>query len=141
MAQDKSIDDIIADFDVVDDWEERYRYLIDLGKKMPAMPEHLKTETTKVRGCASQVWIQANPSTDRKSITFEGDSDALIVRGLIALLLIVYSGKSAEDILAIDAKLILSKLGLDSNLSQQRTNGLHAMVERIRADAKALLQS
>lgn len=141
MAQGKSIDDIISDFEVVDDWEERYRYLIDLGKKMPPMPENLKTEATKVRGCASQVWIHATPSPDGKSIAFDGDSDALIVRGLIALLMIVYSGKSVEEILAIDARHILSKLGLDSNLSQQRSNGLHSMIERIRADATTLQQA
>ena len=141
MAKEKSIDDIIADFEVVDDWEERYRYLIDLGKKMPPMPEHLKNDATKVRGCASQVWLQPHTSPDSKAIIFDGDSDALIVRGLIALLLILYSGKSAEEILAIDARQILAKLGLDSNLSQQRSNGLHSMIERIRADAKAALQS
>jgi cysteine desulfuration protein SufE len=135
-----SIDDIISDFEVVDDWEDRYRYIIELGKKMPPLPEVYRTDATKVRGCASQVWIHAQSGTDDSGATklsFIGDSDAIIVRGLIAVLLALYANRTPTDILAIDAKGVLAKLGLDSNLSQQRSNGLNAMIERIRADALA----
>ena len=135
-----SIDDIISDFDVVDDWEDRYRYIIELGKKMPPLPQVYRTDATKVRGCASQVWIHTQSAADDRGATrliFIGDSDAIIVRGLIAVLLALYTDKTPADILAIDAKGVLAKLGLDSNLSQQRSNGLNAMIERIRADAQA----
>jgi cysteine desulfuration protein SufE len=135
-----SIDDIISDFEVVDDWEDRYRYIIDLGKKMPLLPEAYRTDATKVRGCASQVWIHTQSETDDRGatrLTFIGDSDAIIVRGLIAVLLALYTNRTPTHILAIDAKGVLAKLGLDSNLSQQRSNGLNAMIERIRADALA----
>jgi cysteine desulfuration protein SufE len=135
-----SIDDIISDFEVIDDWEDRYRYIIELGKKMPPLPGIYRTDGTKVRGCASQVWIHTQSEPDGAAgnrLTFLGDSDAIIVRGLIAVLLALYSGKSPADILAIDAKGTLAKLGLDSNLSQQRSNGLMSMIERIRADAQA----
>jgi cysteine desulfuration protein SufE len=135
-----SIDDIISDFEVVDDWEDRYRYIIELGKKMPPLPEVYRTDATKVRGCASQVWIHTQSAADDRDktrLTFIGDSDAIIVRGLIAVLLALYTDKTPADILAVDAKGVLAKLGLDSNLSQQRSNGLNAMIERIRADATA----
>jgi len=135
-----SIDEIISDFEVVDDWEDRYRYIIELGKKMPPLPDIYRTDGTKVRGCASQVWIHTQAEMDdqgTKRLVFIGDSDAIIVRGLIAVLLVLYSGKSPADILATDAKAVLAKLGLDSNLSQQRSNGLNSMIERIRADATA----
>jgi cysteine desulfuration protein SufE len=126
---------IIDDFAVLDDWDERYRYIIDLGRKMPPFPEALRTDAVKVRGCASQVWLVS--ARDGERLTFVGDSDALIVRGLIAILLQIYSGKTPAEILALDAKKILSTLGLDTHLSQQRSNGLFAMVERIRHDARA----
>ncbi|MEQ1755203.1 MAG: SufE family protein [Micropepsaceae bacterium] len=141
MTMPKTIEDILSDFDVVDDWEERYRYIIDLGRKMPAMPDSMKTQANKVQGCASQVWIKATASEDRKTITFEGDSDAMIVRGLIALLMVIYSGQTASFIIATDVRKILARLGLDSNLSQQRSNGLNSMIECIRADANTLLQN
>jgi cysteine desulfuration protein SufE len=137
-----SIDEIISDFEVVDDWEDRYRYIIELGKKMPALADVYRTEGTKVRGCASQVWIRTEVApgpAGEPHLTFTGDSDAIIVRGLIAVLLALYSGKSASEILSIDAKAVLARLGLDSNLSQQRSNGLNSMIERIRADARAAL--
>lgn len=138
-----TIDEIISDFEVVDDWEDRYRYIIELGKKMPALDDVYRTDATKVRGCASQVWIrtQVDAGGAEPRLTFTGDSDAIIVRGLIAVLLSLYSGKTASDILAIDAKAILAKLGLDSNLSQQRSNGLNSMIERIRADARTTKDS
>jgi cysteine desulfuration protein SufE len=130
-----SIEKIIDDFGVLDDWDERYRYIIELGRKMPQLPDALRSDAAKVRGCASQVWLISK--NDGGKLTFVGDSDALIVRGLIALLLELYSGKTPAEILAVDARKVLSSLGLDTHLSQQRSNGLFAMVERIRADARA----
>ena len=135
-----SIQQIIDDFRFLDDWDERYRYIIELGRQMEKLPEDLKTDATKVRGCASQVWLVATRGVGVNGqgiITFRGDSDALIVRGLIAILLQLYSGHSPDEILATDARRILAELGLDTHLSQQRSNGLFAMVERIRADARA----
>jgi len=136
-----SIQDTIDYFAAVDDWDERYRYIIELGRRMPALPDHFKTDGSKVRGCASQVWLVSRTDKDtngRPVIAFQGESDAMIVRGLIAILLELYSGRSAEEILAVDAHRMLADLGLDTHLSQQRSNGLFAMVERIRADARAL---
>jgi cysteine desulfuration protein SufE len=135
------IEQIIDDFRVLDDWDERYRYIIELGRRVQPLPAQSKTDLTKVRGCASQVWLISKlerGSNGRDVIVFEGESDAMIVRGLIAILLQLYSGKTAEEILAIDAKRILRELGLDTHLSQQRSNGLFAMVERIRSDAQKL---
>ena len=134
-----SIQSILDDFAVIDDWDERYRYIIELGRKMPPFPDAARSDAVKVRGCASQVWLLSKRDDDR--LTFIGDSDAHIVRGLIAILLALYSGKTPEEILAIDAKAVLRQLGLDTHLSQQRSNGLFAMVERIRADARAASQS
>jgi cysteine desulfuration protein SufE len=128
-----TIEQIIDDFTVLDDWDERYRYIIDLGRKMAPFPEALRTDAVKVRGCASQVWLVSTREGER--LNFIGDSDALIVRGLIAILLQIYSGKTPAEILNLDAKKILATLGLDTHLSQQRSNGLFAMVERIRTDA------
>lgn len=132
-----SIEQVIDDFGVLDDWDERYRYIIELGRRMPALPDHFKTDGTKVRGCASQVWLVSKREKDdagREVIVFQGDSDAMIVRGLIAILLQLYSGRTSDEILSVDARQILGQLGLDTHLSQQRSNGLFAMVERIRAD-------
>jgi cysteine desulfuration protein SufE len=130
-----SIQSILDDFAVIDDWDERYRYIIELGRKMPPLPDGARTNAVKVRGCASQVWLIATRHDGK--LTFQGDSDAHIVRGLIAILLALYNGKTPEEVLAIDAKAVLHQLGLDTHLSQQRSNGLTAMVERIRADARA----
>jgi len=135
-----SLEKIIDDFGVLDDWDDRYRYIIELGRKMPPFPDELRSDATKVRGCASRVWLVASRAPDaqgRDVVTFVGDSDAMIVRGLIAILLQLYSGKTSQEILAVDAKKVLGGLGLDTHLSQQRSNGLFAMVERIRADARA----
>ncbi len=139
MPEALTIEQITDDFAVIDEWDERYRYIIDLGRKMTPLPAGRRTDDVKVRGCASQVWlISHRETTDGTTrLTFEGDSDAMIVRGLIAILLALYSGKSPAQILGIDAKKTLSALGLDTHLSQQRSNGLFAMVERIRADARA----
>jgi cysteine desulfuration protein SufE len=137
------IDQIIDDFGVIDDWDERYRYIIDLGRKMPPLADAQRTDNVKVRGCASQVWLVPKRDTANGSTTlsFVGDSDAMIVRGLIAILLSLYNGKTPEEILAVDAKKVLGSLGLDTHLSQQRSNGLFSMVERIRADARAALSA
>ena len=135
---------IIDDFGVIDDWDERYRYIIDLGRKMPPFPDALRTTDVKVRGCASQVWLVAKRERDaqgRDVLAFIGDSDAMIVRGLIAILLRLYSSKTPQEILNVDAKKVLGGLGLDTHLSQQRSNGLFSMVERIRADARAAMSA
>ncbi|MCB1877015.1 MAG: SufE family protein [Chromatiales bacterium] len=131
-----TIDELIENFELLGDWEERYAYLIDLGKKLPAMPEAHKNDATKVQGCMSNVWLYA--TTDEQSpprFRFEADSDAFIVKGLVSLLLTVYAGHTAEEILAIDAEGMFDRLGLQAHLSPTRANGLHAMVERIRAEA------
>lgn len=133
------LDSIIADFEFLDDWEDRYRYVIELGRALRPFPEPARTDANKVRGCASQVWLATAvvTATPQPRLTFAGDSDAHIVRGLIAILLAVYSGRTADEILAIDANAILRTLGLADHLSAQRSNGLTAMVERIRSDARA----
>ncbi|MEL6372645.1 MAG: SufE family protein [Pseudomonadota bacterium] len=139
-----SLETIKEDFAFLDDWEDRYRYVIELGRALPDMDEALKNETTKVRGCASQVWLQAHAgATDRielgPTLTFEGDSDAHIVKGLIAILLALYNGKSARAILDTDANAVFAELGLAEHLTQQRSNGLASMVARMRAEADATL--
>jgi len=136
-----TIEQIIDDFGVIDDWDERYRYIIDLGRKMTPLNDAQRTDNVKVRGCASQVWLISSRETKnaRNTLHYIGDSDAMIVRGLIAILLALYNDKTPAEILAVDAKQTLTQLGLDTHLSQQRSNGLFAMVERIRADARAAL--
>ncbi len=136
------IDDIVENFTLLDEWDDRYRYVIELGRTLQPLPESAHTETNKVRGCASQVWLLTHVKPDGTGgpvLTFEGDSDAHIVRGLIAILLALYSGKSARDILATDALALFDRIGLRENLTPQRSNGLRSMVERIRAEAKAAL--
>ena len=136
-----SIEDIIADFDLIDDWEERYRYLIELGRSLEPLPEAAHNETNKVRGCASQVWLETDvtPTGGEPVLTFRGDSDAHIVRGLVRLVLAQYSGRRASEILATDAQALFQRLGLIEHLTPQRSNGVRAMVERIKADARAAL--
>ncbi len=132
-----SIDDILDDFAYLDDWEDRYRYVIELGKAMPPLSEEDHIEANKVRGCASQVWLTSR--TDRSNppvLTFRGDSDALIVRGLIAILVTLYSGRTATGIATIDPEAIFAKIGLRDHLTAQRSNGLSSMVARIRRDAE-----
>lgn len=124
---------LISNFEFLDEWEDRYALLIDLGKKLPDMPDEFKTEENKVRGCMSQVWMVTNISFDTPPrIEFIADSDSHIVKGLIAVLLIVYSGKTAEEIRSVDIHDIFSKLNLESHLSPNRRNGFFAMLERIR---------
>ena len=128
-----AFEDIAETFDFLDDWEDRYRHLIELGRAMPEMEAALKTPASKVEGCASQVWIVPTPANG--AYDFTGDSDALIVRGLIAVLHALYAGVPVDDVGAVDAQKELGRLGLDEHLSAQRSNGVRAMVERIRATA------
>ena len=130
-----NIQDMIDDFAFLDDWEDRYMHVIDLGKGLPPLPAGTQTTQNKVKGCASQVWLVSD-NTDG-IWTFSGDSDAHIVKGLVAIVLEIFSGRSAADIAALDANDILSKLGLAEHLSAQRSNGLAAMIGRIKAETAA----
>jgi len=134
------LDEIIANFDLLDEWDDRYRYLIELGKSLEALPEDAHNDVNKVRGCASQVWLEAatqgGPGPDT-ILHFRGDSDAHIVRGLVALTVAIYSDRPALDILATDAFAVYEKLGLAAHLTPQRSNGVRSMIERIKADARA----
>ncbi|WP_134679268.1 SufE family protein [Paracoccus ravus] len=125
-----AFEDIAETFDFLDDWEDRYRHVIELGKAMPGLDPALQVPATKVEGCASQVWIM--PRISGGVFDFDGESDALIVRGLIAILHALYSGVPVSEVAAIDAPAELRRLGLEEHLSAQRSNGLRAMVERIR---------
>ena len=138
-----AIDDLLADFEVLDDWEDRYRHVIELGRELPPLPEADHTAENKVKGCASQVWItsQAGGPKDDPVITFQGDSDALIVKGLVAIAFMIYSGKTARQILATDAGEVLGKLGLSGHLTQQRSNGFASMIQRIKSDAQTALHA
>ena len=134
-AIDNEIEDLAAEFEMLGDWEERYRYVIDLGRELSPLTEAERNDVNKVRGCASQVWLVAEPRPDG-ALSFRGDSDAHIVRGLIAILLRLYSGRSRGEILDFDAKAAFDRLGLAGALSAQRSNGLASMVARIRRDAE-----
>jgi len=136
-----SFDEILADFELLDDWEDRYRYVIELGRKLEPLPEAERCPANKVQGCVSQVWLSTHvdPGGESPRLSFLGDSDAHIVRGLIAILFSLYSGKTAEEIAHIDAGQKLSLLHLKEHLTPQRSNGLIAMVKRIRYDAEAAL--
>lgn len=125
-----AFEDIADTFEFLDDWEDRYRHVIELGRAMPEMPEALKVPATKVEGCASQVWI--HPVITDGQFDFQGESDAMIVRGLIAVLHALYSGLSVAEVQRVDAPAELARLGLDRHLSSQRSNGVRAMVQRIR---------
>ena len=130
--------ELAAEFEVLGDWEERYRYVIDLGKDLAPLSDAERSDANKVRGCASQVWLVTEPQA-LGVLAFRGDSDAHIVRGLIAILLRLYSGRTPAEILAFDAKAGLTGLGLPNALSMQRSNGLFSMVERMRRDAQGAL--
>lgn len=132
------VDDIIESLAFLDDWESRYAYLIDLGKQLPAMPEALKTDARLVRGCQSQVWLETRYDPDVRRLWLGIDSDAVIVRGLAALVLAAYNGKSPADVLAFDIEGLFGQLDLMRHLSQTRGNGLRAMVKRIQDTARAL---
>ena len=136
------IDDIVDDFALLDEWDDRYRYVIELGRALPPMPDSAHSDANKVQGCASQVWLISHVAPNGPQgpvLTFEGDSDAHIVRGLVAILIALYSGKGAREILATDALELFDRIGLRENLTPQRSNGLRSMVERIRAEANAAL--
>jgi cysteine desulfuration protein SufE len=134
-------DEILTDFDLLSDWEDRYRYVIELGRGLSPLPEADHSAANKVQGCVSQVWLftRVEQGGGKPRLTFIGDSDAHIVRGLIAILFALYSGKTAQEILSIDAGQRLGQLGLKEHLTPQRSNGLMAMVKRIRGDAEAAL--
>ena len=135
-----SFEEILADFELLDDWEDRYRYVIELGRKLAPLPEGERSPANKVQGCVSQVWLSTTVHPDgMPRLTFIGDSDAHIVRGLIAILFALYSGKTANDILGVDANHALGRLHLKEHLTPQRSNGLMAMVKRIRTDAEEAL--
>ena len=136
----EAFEDLVETFEFLDDWEDRYRHVIDLGRAMAPLDDAFRVPATKVDGCASQVWRV--PRIDGEGaqavFSFDGDSDAMIVRGLIAILKLLYSGQSVADVLATDAAAELGRLGLNDHLSSQRSNGLRAMVERIRQTAGAV---
>jgi cysteine desulfuration protein SufE len=137
-----TLDEIIDNFSLLDEWDDRYRYVIELGRGLAPLSEPDRTEANKVQGCASQVWLATTvrPDGQREPVlTFTGDSDAHIVRGLIAILFAMFSGRKARDILAADAIALFERLGLREHLTPQRSNGFRSMVERIRADARAAL--
>ncbi len=132
MAQ-PAFEELVDDFEFLDDWEDRYRHVIDLGKAMPPLEDAFKVPATKVDGCASQVWLVPDVSGD--TFQFRGDSDAMIVRGLIAVLTALYNGVEVDKVPTVDAGGELARLGLNDHLSAQRSNGLRAMIDRIRGVA------
>ena len=137
-----ALQDILDDFAVLDEWEDRYRYLIELGRTLEPLPEAAHNDHNKVRGCASQVWVETRVERDAAGaavLHFRGDSDAHIVRGLVALTLALFSGHTAQEIVAIDALGVYRDLGLAEHLTPQRSNGVRAMIERIKSDARAAL--
>jgi cysteine desulfuration protein SufE len=137
-----TIDEIVDNFSLLEEWDDRYRYVIELGRGLSALPERDRSEANKVQGCASQVWLATTVRPDGRGgpvLTFSGDSDAHIVRGLIAILFAIFSGKRAADILSTDAIALFERLGLREHLTPQRSNGFRSMVDRIRADARAAL--
>lgn len=137
-----TIDDIIENFSLLEEWDDRYRYVIELGRTLSPLPEAARTDANKVQGCASQVWLTSTVEPngqDGPVLRFRGDSDAHIVRGLIAILFALYSGRPARTIVETDALAVFDQLGLREHLTPQRSNGLRSMVERIRAEARSAL--
>jgi cysteine desulfuration protein SufE len=137
-----TIDEILDNFSLLDEWDDRYRYVIELGRTLPPLPDEARGEANKVQGCASQVWLSTTVRPNGSAgpvLSFVGDSDAHIVRGLIAILLTLVSDKPAREILATDALAVFDGIGLREHLTPQRSNGLRSMVERIRADARTAL--
>ncbi|WOJ90784.1 SufE family protein [Methylocapsa polymorpha] len=135
-----NLDEIIENFNYLDEWEDRYRYLIELGRTLEPLDEAAHNNANKVLGCASQVWLETRVTTDSGGapvLKLKGDSDAHIVRGLVALVLALYSDQPAQTILATDAQALFQSLGLSAHLTPQRSNGVRSMVERIKTDARA----
>lgn len=134
------IDELIENFELLEDWEDRYRYIIDLGSKLPALDDKLKTDEWKVRGCQSQVWLipELKEENGGKILDFRGDSDAAIVRGIMAIVLMIFAHKSPQEIKEIAVENIFAKLGLQEHLSPSRRNGLVSMTEKIRYYADTL---
>lgn len=133
----RSFADLESDFEFLDDWEDRYKYVIELGKELPEFDDKYKNDIYKVNGCVSQVWIKSSISEDdEKRLDFIGDSDALIVKGLIAIVMALLSGRPAAEVIKTDARAALTRLGLHEHLTPQRSNGLTAMVARIQSDAE-----
>jgi cysteine desulfuration protein SufE len=138
-----TIDEIRENFALLEDWDDRYRYVIELGRTLDPMPETEHSAANKVQGCASQVWLAKHPTrntADELLLKYRGDSDAHIVRGLIAILLTLYSGRTPQEILSIDALAVFDEFGFRDHLTPQRSNGLRAMVERIRSDARGAVR-
>jgi cysteine desulfuration protein SufE len=134
------ISTIIEDFEFLDEWEDKYRYVIELGKKLPEFDDNSRTAENKVNGCVSQVWLDSKiGDDDDKVVHFDGDSDAYIVRGLVAIMIAAMSDRPAKEVAGFDAEALLTKLGLDSHLSPQRSNGLRAMVARMKSIASSAL--
>lgn len=131
------LNEIVDNFETLDEWEDRYRYLIELGRELEPLAEAAHNDVNKVRGCASQVWVESTVHRNGETrITFKGDSDAHIVRGLITLVFALYSGKTSGEIVATEAQPLFDRLGLSAHLTPQRSNGVRAMVERIKTDAR-----
>ena len=142
MRDTMTIDEIRDNFALLDDWDDRYRYVIELGRTLDPMPEAEHSAANKVQGCASQVWLVTHKKPNGVAgpvLTFEGDSDAHIVRGLIAILFALYSGKTAKEIVDTDALAVFDRMGLRENLTPQRSNGLRSVIQRIQAEARAAL--
>lgn len=137
-----ALDTIIEDFEFLDDWEDKYRYVIEIGKSMPDLPDSEKTAENKVHGCVSQVWLTSQIEGESDPVVvFAGDSDAHIVRGLVAIMIAAMSGRKASEIEAFDAASLLKTLGLEDNLTPQRSNGLRAMVARMKDEARAAVEA
>jgi cysteine desulfuration protein SufE len=137
-----TLDEIIDNFSLLEEWDDRYRYVIELGRSLTPLSERDRSDANKVQGCASQVWLATTVRANGQGgpvLTFCGDSDAHIVRGLIAILFAMFSGKHAREILSLDAIALFERLGLREHLTPQRSNGFRSMVERIRADARAAM--
>lgn len=142
MTQSATLSAIVENFELLEDWDDRYRYLIELGRTLEPLPDEARTEANKVRGCASQVWLvsEASPGAGGElRLTFQGDSDAHIVRGLIAILFALYGGETPQKILAADPQALFAELGLTDHLTPQRSNGVASMIQRIRRDAEEAL--
>ncbi len=139
MAYPENIENMIEDFTFLDDWEDRYMHVIEMGKALDPLTETEQCDANKVNGCVSQVWLISNISSDGKALSYRGDSDAHIVKGLVAIVINIFSGRTAEEITKLDIEDILTKLGLSEHLSAQRSNGLMAMIARIQKEARGVL--